>query len=109
MRARRIISLFKERGVEKERILIKIASTWEGIQAAAELEKEGIHCNLTLLFSWVFFPIKMSFFRKNFRSFFCSFTFFLLADFQALTTDQNWFLAMVLPYHNKGPLKKLIL
>ena len=36
---------------EKERILIKIASTWEGIQAAKELEEEGIHCNLTLLFS----------------------------------------------------------
>jgi len=52
MRARRIIRLFKERGIEKERILIKIASTWEGIQAAAELEKEGIHCNLTLLFSF---------------------------------------------------------
>merc|ERR1711937_543712 len=52
IRARRIIRLFKERGIEKERILIKIASTWEGIQAAAELEKEGIHCNLTLLFSF---------------------------------------------------------
>ena len=38
---------------EKERILIKIASTWEGIQAAKELELEGIHCNLTLLFSYV--------------------------------------------------------
>ena len=37
--------------LEKERILIKIASTWEGIQAAKELEQEGIHCNLTLLFS----------------------------------------------------------
>lgn len=51
-RAHRIINLFKERGVEKERILIKIASTWEGIQAARELELEGIHCNLTLLFSF---------------------------------------------------------
>merc|ERR1711973_202672 len=51
-RARRIIELFKERGVDKERILIKIASTWEGIQAARELEIEGIHCNLTLLFSF---------------------------------------------------------
>jgi transaldolase len=50
-RARRIIKLFEERGVGKERILIKIASTWEGIQAAKELEEEGIHCNLTLLFS----------------------------------------------------------
>jgi len=52
VRARRIIRLFKERGIEKDRILIKIASTWEGIQAAAELEKEDIHCNLTLLFSF---------------------------------------------------------
>merc|ERR1719454_318631 len=51
-RARRIIQLFKDRGIEKERILIKIASTWEGIQAAKELEEEGIHCNLTLLFSF---------------------------------------------------------
>lgn len=51
-RAHRIINLFKERGVDKQRILIKIASTWEGIQAAKELEEEGIHCNLTLLFSF---------------------------------------------------------
>ena len=51
-KAKRIISLYKEAGINKERILIKIASTWEGIQAAGELEKEGIHCNLTLLFGF---------------------------------------------------------
>jgi transaldolase len=50
-KAKELIALYKEVGVEKERILIKIASTWEGIQAAKQLEKEGIHCNLTLLFS----------------------------------------------------------
>jgi len=50
-KARDIIALYKEAGIDKERILIKIASTWEGIQAAKVLEKEGIHCNLTLLFS----------------------------------------------------------
>ena len=48
-----MISLYKERGIVKERVLIKIASTWEGIQAARTLEKDhGIHCNLTLLFSF---------------------------------------------------------
>ena len=53
-RALRIIKLYEEHGIQKERILIKIASTWEGIQAAQELEKVyGIHCNLTLLFSMV--------------------------------------------------------
>jgi len=51
-KARRIIELYKEAGVDKSRILIKIASTWEGIKAAEVLEKEdGIACNLTLLFS----------------------------------------------------------
>ena len=50
-KAKQLIQLYKQQGIEKERILIKIASTWEGIQAAKELEKEGIHCNLTLLFS----------------------------------------------------------
>jgi len=50
-KARELIALYKEAGIEKERILIKIASTWEGIQAAKQLEKEGIHCNLTLLFT----------------------------------------------------------
>ncbi len=51
-RARRIIELFAAEGVGKDRVLIKMASTWEGIQAAAQLEREGIHCNLTLLFSF---------------------------------------------------------
>lgn len=47
-----IISVYKRSGIEKERVLIKIASTWEGIQAAAILERDhGIHCNLTLLFN----------------------------------------------------------
>lgn len=49
--ARELIRLYDEVGVKPERVLIKIASTWEGIQAAKQLEKEGIHCNLTLLFS----------------------------------------------------------
>ena len=52
LKAKKLIALYKERGVEKERILIKIASTWEGIKAAEQLEKEGINCNLTLLFSF---------------------------------------------------------
>lgn len=52
-RARRIISLYKEMGVDKSRILIKIASTYEGIRAGEILQKEGITCNLTLLFSIV--------------------------------------------------------
>ena len=51
-KARKLISLYEKKGVGRERILIKIASTWEGIQAAAMLEDEGIHCNLTLLFSF---------------------------------------------------------
>ncbi|PZP35707.1 MAG: transaldolase [Roseateles depolymerans] len=51
-RARRIMALYEAAGVKRERVLIKLASTWEGIQAAAELEREGIHCNLTLLFSF---------------------------------------------------------
>ena len=47
-----LIRLYEESGVKKDRILIKLSSTWEGIQAAKELEtKHGIHCNLTLLFS----------------------------------------------------------
>ena len=49
-KGREIIAQYAAAGVSKDRILIKIASTWEGIQAAAVLEKEGIHCNLTLLF-----------------------------------------------------------
>lgn len=48
--AREIIKQYDQAGVSRERVLIKIASTWEGIQAAEQLEKEGIHCNLTLLF-----------------------------------------------------------
>jgi len=51
-KARKLISLYEKKGISRERILIKVASTWEGIQAANELEKEGIHCNLTLLFSF---------------------------------------------------------
>ena len=51
-KARKIISLYNESGINNERILIKIASTWEGIKAAEVLEKEGIHCNLTLLFGF---------------------------------------------------------
>ncbi|XP_012224130.1 probable transaldolase [Linepithema humile] len=52
-KAKRLIALYEGLGVSKERILIKLASTWEGIQAAKELEeKYGIHCNLTLLFSF---------------------------------------------------------
>ena len=49
--ALQIVALYEQAGVRKDRLLIKIASTWEGIQAAAELEKQGIECNLTLLFS----------------------------------------------------------
>jgi len=52
-RVRELMALYDEIGVDRERILIKIASTWEGIEAAGQLEKEGIHCNLTLLFSFV--------------------------------------------------------
>lgn len=49
-KARHLISLYEEAGINRKRILIKLASTWEGICAAKELEKEGIHCNMTLLF-----------------------------------------------------------
>ncbi len=51
-KARKLISLYDEVGISKDRVLIKIASTWEGIKAAEVLEKEGIHCNLTLLFGF---------------------------------------------------------
>ncbi|XP_075043942.1 transaldolase [Mixophyes fleayi] len=52
-RAKRIIALYKEAGIDKDRILIKLSSTWEGIQAGKVLEEEyGIHCNMTLLFSF---------------------------------------------------------
>ncbi len=50
-KARRLIDLYDRRGVDRERVLIKIAGTWEGIRAAELLEREGIHCNITLLFS----------------------------------------------------------
>jgi transaldolase len=52
-RAHEIIAEYKQRGIDKEKILIKLASTWEGVKAATVLEKEGIHCNLTLLFSLI--------------------------------------------------------
>ncbi len=51
-RARKLIDMYQQNGIDRKRILIKLASTWEGIQAAAQLEKEGINCNLTLLFSF---------------------------------------------------------
>jgi transaldolase len=51
-KARKLISIYEKEGIGRERILIKLASTWEGIRAAHELEQEGIHCNLTLLFSF---------------------------------------------------------
>ena len=51
-KAHKLISLYEAKSVSRERILIKVASTWEGIRAAERLEKEGIHCNLTLLFSF---------------------------------------------------------
>lgn len=51
-RAEKIIQLYQDAGISRERVLIKVASTWEGIKAASELEKRGIHCNLTLLFSF---------------------------------------------------------
>lgn len=52
-KARRLIELYEEQGISRERVLIKIASTWEGINAAEQLQKEGIRCNMTLLFSLV--------------------------------------------------------
>ena len=51
-KARELIGLYEKAGIDRERILIKVGSTWEGIRAAAELERERIHCNLTLLFSF---------------------------------------------------------
>jgi transaldolase len=50
--AREVIGLYEKAGISRERILIKVASTWEGIKAAEQLQKEGINCNLTLLFSF---------------------------------------------------------
>ena len=51
-KARRLVELYDEAGIGPDRLLIKVASTWEGIRAAERLEREGIHCNLTLLFSF---------------------------------------------------------
>lgn len=51
-KARQLIGLYEKNGISRERVLIKIASTWEGIKAAEQLQKEGINCNLTLLFSF---------------------------------------------------------
>lgn len=50
-KAKEIIALYEKVGIDRKRILIKLASTWEGVLAATELEKEGIHCNMTLMFS----------------------------------------------------------
>lgn len=51
-RAHRLVELYEQAGIGRDRLLIKIASTWEGIRAAGRLERDGIHCNLTLLFSF---------------------------------------------------------
>jgi transaldolase len=51
-KARELIGLYEKNGISRERILIKVGTTWEGIRAAAALEQEGIHCNMTLLFSF---------------------------------------------------------
>jgi transaldolase len=51
-KGRKLIGLYEKHGIDRNRILIKVASTWEGIRAAEKLEQEGIHCNLTLLFSF---------------------------------------------------------
>src|SRR5881396_964319 len=50
-KARRLVQLYEERKIPRERVLIKVASTWEGLNAAEQLQKEGIRCNLTLMFS----------------------------------------------------------
>lgn len=51
-KARKLIRMYQEEGIDKSRVLIKMAATWQGIRAAEELEREGINCNLTLLFSF---------------------------------------------------------
>ena len=51
-KAQKLIGMYQQAGVDRKRILIKVASTWEGIKAAEQLERQGIHCNLTLLFSF---------------------------------------------------------
>src|SRR5256884_9756579 len=53
IKARQLIKLYEEKKIPRERVLIKIASTWEGLNAAEQLQKEGIRCNLTLMFSLV--------------------------------------------------------
>jgi len=52
-KAKKLVAMYEEAGCPRERVLIKIASTWEGLQACRALEAEGIHCNMTLLFSFV--------------------------------------------------------
>jgi transaldolase len=52
-KGRQLIALYEQGGIPRERILIKIASTWEGIKSAEQLRKESINCNLTLLFSFL--------------------------------------------------------
>ena len=52
MRAQQLIALYEAAGIQRQRVLIKIAATWEGIRAAEQLERQGIHCNLTLLFAF---------------------------------------------------------
>lgn len=52
-KGKELIALYNEVGIQKERILVKIAATWEGIEAAKQLEQEGIHCNITLLFAQI--------------------------------------------------------
>ncbi len=51
-KARRLVSMYETAGVKRDRVLIKLAATWEGIRAAERLERDGIHCNMTLLFSF---------------------------------------------------------
>ncbi|HEY8069159.1 MAG TPA: transaldolase [Burkholderiales bacterium] len=51
-KARNLVSLYESQGVRRDRVLIKLAATWEGIRAAERLERDGIHCNMTLLFSF---------------------------------------------------------
>jgi transaldolase len=51
-RAKRLVALYEKHGTSRERVLIKLASTWEGVRAAEKLERQGIHCNMTLLFSF---------------------------------------------------------
>ena len=51
-KAHKLIKLYEDAGISRERVLIKLSTTWEGVQAAKILEAEGIHCNMTLLFSF---------------------------------------------------------